>query len=549
MCFIEYLGYTCGHTSMPIKRPCPLTTQLHNNPCCPNAAVRPILAQTMCPGCARLLHGRYVNIIEHEHRFMHERGACNCDVKFPYLQQPRVVQHEEPELVPVNICECCLKGMATGAKKDNVEKPVKGAADIVASSPSGSASESSSKSAHSPTQKFSFSPSAAAFTPGQPQLQSQGQGQGHTHTQSTEIVIYEQNPTSNTTARVHHSQASASSSNKSAVVARTPDSSGGSRRTSFSSEKGKGKGKGRGGKKSRGGRAQVSASPKQHRTYNEAYPGQGQQHTRRTSSSAAAQGAPKLAPLFEERETLGKKLEVSVRMLSLYGAEWTHDHAELHRTGRCKCEIKFDKYPAQYMPLLKEARESESCCNEHCNHNAAGVTSQSHDNSNTAPTSSIPISQSDGVLRSSTMSTSRANTNPTSYENPTTSGLLPTIAQTAQAQPQPQVPAPDYTGYFYTPGQQGSATTPSSPTFRTQPGQPARWACSPYDTSSADPSSSAAETSRPVDMQTVWYDQRDTPIAGLPVGAGPEGDSHMPPFEDCELYYPKVSCDRRPASR
>ncbi|KAI1436770.1 hypothetical protein GGR50DRAFT_701431 [Xylaria sp. CBS 124048] len=45
----------------------------------------------MCPCCNRILHGRKVNIIEYEHRWMHERGACDCDVVFPALQQPRLI--------------------------------------------------------------------------------------------------------------------------------------------------------------------------------------------------------------------------------------------------------------------------------------------------------------------------------------------------------------------------------------------------------------------------------------------------------------------------
>ncbi|KAI1502445.1 hypothetical protein F5X99DRAFT_427377 [Biscogniauxia marginata] len=68
-----------------------MTTHLHSNPCCPCPATRPFLASEMCPACARILHGRWVQILEMEHRFMHERGACGCEVRFPALQQPRLV--------------------------------------------------------------------------------------------------------------------------------------------------------------------------------------------------------------------------------------------------------------------------------------------------------------------------------------------------------------------------------------------------------------------------------------------------------------------------
>ncbi|KAI5918280.1 hypothetical protein F4810DRAFT_597725 [Camillea tinctor] len=91
MCFVEFIGYTCGHTSVPLNRECPMTTHLHSNPCCPAPAMRPFLASEMCPPCARIIHGRWVQILEMEHRFMHERGSCGCEVRFPALQQPRLV--------------------------------------------------------------------------------------------------------------------------------------------------------------------------------------------------------------------------------------------------------------------------------------------------------------------------------------------------------------------------------------------------------------------------------------------------------------------------
>ncbi|TRX90134.1 hypothetical protein FHL15_009053 [Xylaria flabelliformis] len=92
MCFAEYLAYTCGHTSIAVNRPCPMTTHLHNNPCCPRPACRPFLGHTMCPSCERIQHARTVDIAEYEHRWMHERGACGCPVRFPGVLHPRIVQ-------------------------------------------------------------------------------------------------------------------------------------------------------------------------------------------------------------------------------------------------------------------------------------------------------------------------------------------------------------------------------------------------------------------------------------------------------------------------
>lgn len=91
MCFTEFIGYTCGHTSVEVLRPCPLTTQFHSNPICGTYGRRAILAQEMCPACQRILHGRAVLILEWEHHWMHERGVCGCAVIFPDLIKPRVI--------------------------------------------------------------------------------------------------------------------------------------------------------------------------------------------------------------------------------------------------------------------------------------------------------------------------------------------------------------------------------------------------------------------------------------------------------------------------
>ncbi|KAI2636133.1 hypothetical protein GGS21DRAFT_543045 [Xylaria nigripes] len=105
MCFVEYLAYVCGHTSTAVNRPCPMTTHLHTNPCCPTPACRPFLVNTMCHPCNRIMHGRRVNIAECEHRWMHERGACDCEVIFPALQQPRLIYRSAGENESINRTE------------------------------------------------------------------------------------------------------------------------------------------------------------------------------------------------------------------------------------------------------------------------------------------------------------------------------------------------------------------------------------------------------------------------------------------------------------
>ncbi|KAK3939666.1 hypothetical protein QBC46DRAFT_436950 [Diplogelasinospora grovesii] len=92
MCFTEYVAYQCGHRSPPVLRVCPLTTVSHKYPVCGSQATKQHNAPTMCTACERQLHTRWVLIREWEHRWLHERGACGCDVVFPgLLTRPRVV--------------------------------------------------------------------------------------------------------------------------------------------------------------------------------------------------------------------------------------------------------------------------------------------------------------------------------------------------------------------------------------------------------------------------------------------------------------------------
>ena len=92
MCFKEYIAYQCGHRSMEVVRPCPVTTAGHNYPVCGSLASKQHFAETMCAACERQLHSRWVLIREWEHRWLHERGVCGCEVIFPgLLTTPRVI--------------------------------------------------------------------------------------------------------------------------------------------------------------------------------------------------------------------------------------------------------------------------------------------------------------------------------------------------------------------------------------------------------------------------------------------------------------------------
>ncbi|KAI1178800.1 hypothetical protein F4777DRAFT_62549 [Nemania sp. FL0916] len=98
MCFCEFIGYGCGHTSVGVNRTCPLTTALYTNPACPKPGCRPFLSDQFCFPCSRIFHARRLDIAEHvaevEHRWMHNHGACGCPVVFPPGIGPTFVQRE-----------------------------------------------------------------------------------------------------------------------------------------------------------------------------------------------------------------------------------------------------------------------------------------------------------------------------------------------------------------------------------------------------------------------------------------------------------------------
>ncbi|KAK0670390.1 hypothetical protein QBC41DRAFT_364064 [Cercophora samala] len=92
MCIREYIVYQCAHRSPPVLVTCPLTTEGHANPVCDKRPDRAYYAETCCAACERCVHSRWVIIRENEHRWLHEHGACGCEVVFQgLLNTPRAV--------------------------------------------------------------------------------------------------------------------------------------------------------------------------------------------------------------------------------------------------------------------------------------------------------------------------------------------------------------------------------------------------------------------------------------------------------------------------
>ncbi|KAI0523725.1 hypothetical protein F5B22DRAFT_633843 [Xylaria bambusicola] len=383
MCFVEFLAYLCGHASVGVNRACPLTTHLYNNPCCNKPATRPFLVNTMCHPCNRVMHGRQVDIAEAEHRWMHERGACGCEVIFPGLQQPRL-----------------MKRPSIDDDENATGLTTKAAAGVGTSA---------------------GSPTFPAHTT-QPNYQGPGKG--------VEM------------------------------------------------------------------------------------------------------------PLYKET-AVGNNVEVAVRLGSLYGAEWTEDHAKLHKSGRCKCPVSFERYK----PL-----DTSDCQDETYN------LGRDH-------SESLNQTWETQYDLSSSMDSHNPNAHavvaPTYTAYAGTSSTNNNAANDSQYRPvYNRLPSGPVTQYPY-----GYSQTAS--------GNFARWTAEGPQKSLLDEilgptrPDASRHGERTWDAQTMHYPNVGTPIAGVPIacgiaqesafasavefpqpertiagfpiGAGPEGESHAGDFEACSL--------------
>ncbi|KAE8442306.1 hypothetical protein EG329_003506 [Mollisiaceae sp. DMI_Dod_QoI] len=89
MCVKEFLGYNCGHCSIPYLRQCPLTESNPIYPPCKLPAERPIFTNENCHACARVLWNKKVLKEEEAHRQMHREGVCECEVIFDAEERER----------------------------------------------------------------------------------------------------------------------------------------------------------------------------------------------------------------------------------------------------------------------------------------------------------------------------------------------------------------------------------------------------------------------------------------------------------------------------
>lgn len=396
MCFSEFIGYTCGHSSPEVLRPCPMTTQFYTNPLCTQHARRPILAPEMCPACQRVIHGRAVLITEWEHRWMHERGVCGCEVQFPDLIRPRVVSRSRSR-----------PGQATGRN-----------------------------------------------------------GQVGNNTQGSK----------------------------------------------------------------NNGNSGISL-PKTGRC-----------------NMAGSKGVP---AHYQERSVKAgqHKLEVAVRIPSLYGAEWVDEHRQLHKDGSCKCAGDFSFYqtpePDQCVPsssalvenIPGQAIQTKAISQtlQAQNHGMAQDISSSHyltrqnlfhlgqsyhETSHYSDLPLLPPHQGDTM-------TQQSPSKETAHLQPSTPSKSKTVDRATTPKPPPLVVSSSYP-HIHAPQRSPGAIYEVDPTKSTN--RLYNLACN-----------EGANMAAVADFQSVEFPRAEgtLPLVGLPIGAGPEGApglSHVRRFEDCILH-------------
>ncbi|KAI8635486.1 hypothetical protein F5Y19DRAFT_482700 [Xylariaceae sp. FL1651] len=195
-----------------------------------------------------------------------------------------------------------------------------------------------------------------------------------------------------------------------------------------------------------------------------------------------------IPPLYKEIGS-GNGVEVTVRLSSLWAAEWTKDHAKLHQTGQCKCAVNFEPY----QPIITDEpidgmTTPKMVCSSSSEHAGKGAGK--------------PASFLQGFAPQLTT------TAPSSHSADTRTSMPDTIAA----------------GTYYKPA------APQQPAV----GQAARWTFGHPQGSLLDEilgpvgPNAGKQKERTIEVQTVHYNQDGTPLSGYPIGYGPAADHELP---------------------
>jgi hypothetical protein len=502
MCFQEYIGYACGHATIKILRPCPLTTHLHTNPICSNAAERPTQVNSMCPSCARILHVRWVEIITLEHQWMHERGVCGCPVVFPALQEPRASPGKTMGGAAAAVA-AAAKGKAQaggGAVRNATERRRQegNGGEAVVGTRDGEKWDAARKGARNsrrwgPTEKRN----------GDRKAKRAEKGKSHSGDQGTE----------------NNTGGPSSSQRKSA--------------------------------RSRG--ATTKTRPNDAATQH-ADPDTAKAAVKDMAHMPHAMAWNALAPIVQITEVDDERTEVAVRLSSMYGAEWIPDHGALHRAGRCSCLVSFDKYKPHHHvteddvdPLALavpdkqlQRQQPSSSSGSSTPHNADGMSWRS--------SAQQPLGQHDPAgVPAARESLGYHPLVDGSGAYVDTKGVAPYAPASAR-----QGLRYDQTMDYYPMSSANKEAYAQNP-YGVPYDQYTQYTQGPYTQRSTASAQTGAYMQAQPHGEIVAiagipvYQQQELPLAGWPIGGGPEfgaENSHSPSWDMCQLSRPKLKKSR-----
>ncbi|KAK7907940.1 hypothetical protein PG985_015243 [Apiospora marii] len=323
MCIIEYIGYSCGHSSVPVLRLCPMTTHAPSNPVCKDPSHRPTMVGDMCPACSRVMHSRWVDIVMFEHQWMHERGTCGCQAKFPSLLHPRTIGANPGKEASQHDGQATLRG---------ISKQMGEAISSRFESGEGTSATSHEDNATSATDTTPTKSSSLTVTPSIDRgTHSAAHGYNTKPTTAAAAAAVGQSSTS-------RSLHTGKGNNK--------------KRTHkpFKQNKKKGTGKGRNQKQqqknnhSEFDRQTMMAKP--HDATTALLPPiatlSSEDEIVESFHLPSMELSPTKTTTTDETQQQGQ--QVNVRLASQFAVEWIPDHAERHRTGACNCRVRFERY-------------------------------------------------------------------------------------------------------------------------------------------------------------------------------------------------------------
>ncbi|KAK6864603.1 hypothetical protein PG990_005960 [Apiospora arundinis] len=315
MCIIEYIGYSCGHSSVPVLRLCPMTTHAPTNPVCKDPSHRPTMVGDMCPACSRITHSRWVDIVMFEHQWMHERGTCGCPATFPALLHPRTIgAGTEQEAQQYTGSNTTLRGISNqmgNAMRSKFEQD-SGASTSSNEDSSGTLTIASTN---------NFSPAINTGT-----VSMQASGSHRLSAKPTAATAPVEQPF---TASSHAGQSQSQDKGK-----KKPQKSMKQRR------KGKGQAKAKNWKYQKKDNSNCDLFPMSTPDTMPTLSSKDIIHTFHLPPAPS----PLTAVGFHNASAGSSQKQVNVRLASQFATEWIPDHAELHRMGHCNCHVRFENY-------------------------------------------------------------------------------------------------------------------------------------------------------------------------------------------------------------